>query len=100
VTAAEAVVHARAAGLTLLPHPAGLRVRGPKQARAALLPMLAPMVGEILRLLAPENRAPEVPALGEREPCDGCGRTDWVVTVVMEYGARLCPRCWTSGGAK
>ena len=52
--------------------------------------------------LFPGNGMPELPApaLGAREPCAGCGRTDWVVSVVMEYGARLCPRCWTSGGVR
>lgn len=29
----------------------------------------------------------------QREACTGCGRTDWVVTVVMEDGTRLCRRC-------
>jgi hypothetical protein len=104
MTAVEAMARARAAGLMLLPDPAGLRVRGPKEVRSALLPELAPFAGEILRLLAPGKNAtvagPTVTDWSSREPCNGCGRDNWIVSVVMEYGARLCPRCWTSGGAR
>ena len=34
-----------------------------------------------------------VGALEPRPPCDGCGRTNWTVTVVMTDGERFCPRC-------
>lgn len=96
MTALEALRRADAAGLKVEGAQGGIKVRGPKQARAALLPVLAPVAGEILRLLM---STPSAPLLEDRPPCDGCARTNWVVTVVMDDGVRLCPRCWTHGGA-
>lgn len=110
MTGAEALLRAHAAGLTLTPDPAGLRVRGPKRIRAALLPLLSPVVGEILRLLAPENRRAEAsldrvssgalteaaPARGSgtsAEPCSECGQTDWRVSLVGSAGERTCAAC-------
>jgi hypothetical protein len=93
VTAQDAIQRAREAGLTLLPDPEGLRVRGPKSARAALLSVLAPLAGEILQLLAPDNRPPE--AMTPGEPCSECGGTAWRVALISVDGDRTCGACAT-----
>ena len=47
----------------------------------------------------PGRRAPAPPSLAVdvRPPCGDCGRTDWVVSVVTDYGARYCSRCVAGG---
>jgi hypothetical protein len=39
--------------------------------------------------------APDVlaTALGTREPCQECGRTDWTISLVHEGGERTCGDC-------
>lgn len=114
MTAAEAVTRAREAGLTLSRDPGGLRVRGPKQVRAAIVPVLAPLVSEILHLLppgeneastlpgsqrkrapAPQNRGSEAPTtVAPATPCDECGRAAWLFLLTTD-GARTCVDCLT-----
>ena len=99
--ALEALHLANEAGLTLESVPQGLKVRGPRQARAALLPILAPMAGEIANLLAASDliRGDESIALREaRDRCTGCGGKAWTVSVVMDDGGRVCPACWAGRG--
>lgn len=44
-----------------------------------------------------EERAPAAcggaPSIERREPCDDCGRTDWIVSVCTDYGGRFCRDC-------
>jgi hypothetical protein len=102
VTAREAIHRAVAAGLTLRPDPGGLRVTGPKQARAAWLPLLRPLTAEILGLLAEVEKvaqgsgpplAPEN-MVSEENPCNECGRPAWLSLVATD-GARTCVECLT-----
>lgn len=88
MTAREAIDQARAAGLTLLRGRAGLRVRGPKPARLAMLPTLAPFAGEILVLLDVEGGP------GDPRTCSGCGRSGFTVMVTTTCGDHFCRVCW------
>lgn len=108
MTAAEAIIRAGEAGLTLAPDPGGLAVGGPKAARAALLPTLRPLADEILALLARPSPCVSGPdtcptcgyihgAMESRPPCNGCGRVNTVVTLVMDDGSRHCFRCLAGG---
>lgn len=98
MTAAEAIDRAREAGVILVRGPGVVRVRGPKAARDALRPMLAPLAGEILRLLSPENRgsegAPPTRKRASAERCDECGIDAWLSLVAVD-GARTCIDCLT-----
>jgi hypothetical protein len=102
VTAADAIDHARAAGLTLERTPVGLKVRGPGDARARLRPVLAALTDEILRLLPPENLPTAAPAayVPDRRACLGCGRSGFTVMVVTGCGDHLCRPCWRSTTAE
>lgn len=85
------IERARATGLELEPVAGGLRVLGPKEARAALRSELAAAAAEIVALLAPLRQSPvETTSVA----CAVCARTDWVVSMVMDDGLRVCSRCW------
>jgi hypothetical protein len=88
VTALEAIKLATGAGLMLEPVAEGLRVRGPKRTRVSFAPVLGPLVDEILTVLA----CPTATRF-DRPACDGCGRVDWIVTVIMDDGERFCSKC-------
>jgi hypothetical protein len=103
MTAAEAINCARAAGLTLERAPGALVVRGPREERAALRPVLAPLAAEILRLLPPEGRVAEAPARNPRTGRQGRqahapqGRVAEVpvceVSKVNRWGSDACDEC-------
>jgi hypothetical protein len=94
MTALEALRKAQSAGLTLEAAPGGLKIRGPKKVGLALVPQLAPLAGEILRLLAPQNRGAEVAPSGPGalNPCAECGR-DAPVAMLLDDGRRMCRPC-------
>ena len=97
MTALEAIHEAQRAGLTLEAVADGVRVKGPKGVRLALIPVLAPLASDILRLLTTGASRTDsaLEGLEARPPCGECGRIDWIVTVLTDYGARFCPSCWT-----
>jgi hypothetical protein len=106
VTAAEAVIRAQSAGLVLTAVREGLNVRGPKAARAALVPALRPLTDEILALITRPSPCLSGSAacpccgyahgvLGPRPACDGCGATDAAVMLAMDDGTRYCAGCLT-----
>src|SRR4051794_21236771 len=81
---------ANAAGLVLEPVAGGLRVQGPRQVRAALRSELAAAAEEIMVLL---GRAAGSPFMSTAQECVECRRTDWIVSVVMDDGSRVCSGC-------
>lgn len=95
MTAAALLARARSLGIDVVAlGPNGLRVlcepaRLPDDLRAELVQHKS----EVLAALAAEREARV-----HREPCSDCGRTDWVVTVVGDNGARHCPACLRGEG--
>jgi hypothetical protein len=39
------------------------------------------------------TRGETTPTLGIPEPCDSCGRTDWILSLVLRDGGRTCADC-------
>lgn len=76
------------------PAPAGKTDKTDKPPTVPLVSVLS-VPGERL----PGLRAPAPPSLAidGRPPCGDCGRTDWIVSVVTDYGARYCSRCVAGG---
>ena len=104
MTAAEAIIRAREAGLTLAADPRGLAVGGPKAARADLLPALRPLANEILALITRPLPCVSGPSpcpacgyihgtLGPRPACADCGATDRTIMLVVADVGRRCARC-------
>jgi hypothetical protein len=65
--------------------------------RVGLVGLYLDLAREALGRVHARPTGREYTVLAPVEPCTGCGRKDWVVSVVMNDGERFCFQCLTGG---
>jgi len=60
---------------------------------APTLPARLPSVRVAIARCGPAHSAPNLPQRAQREPCSGCGCTDWLEGH-FALGRLWCPTCW------